>query len=324
MTANELLRVALEEQLHDAVLVADDFPACVVPVVRAADHELYAALRRILLRQADAAHLRDRVDAVGQEVAHLSLVGEAEGMAHRDASLLHRGRRERRETDDIARGVHARARGSIVVVYLQAATFVGNDADAVERKVTRASAATGGEEELLGGDLAAVVQLRDDAATFLACDGDDVHAHLELHLEIAHRAVEPLPHLQVQERQEPRSTVDERDLHVHRREHRRVFAADDSGTDDRHRVGEPVDLEHGVRIVHVLVVEGDVVGLERLRAGGDQHELRGDSSRRTSDRAHVDGMSVDERADAMDHLDPVAVEVPADALDLQLPDGVLA
>ena len=46
----------------------------------------------------------------GQQVRDLPLVGEAERVADRDARLLHRGRGERREADDVARRVDARGR----------------------------------------------------------------------------------------------------------------------------------------------------------------------------------------------------------------------
>ncbi len=58
--------------------------------------------------------LRDRVDAERQEVRQLPLVREAEGVAHRDARLLHRRRGERGEADDVARGVDARHCGAVV------------------------------------------------------------------------------------------------------------------------------------------------------------------------------------------------------------------
>ena len=61
------------------------------------------------LAEAHAAHLGDRVDAVGQEARHALLVREAERAAHGHPCLLHRGRGERGESDHVARGVDARA-----------------------------------------------------------------------------------------------------------------------------------------------------------------------------------------------------------------------
>ena len=74
-----------------------------------------SSARRLLLAQADAAHLGDRVDAVGEEVATPALVREAERVTHGDARLLHR------DVDasagnpiDVARRVDARHRGAEV------------------------------------------------------------------------------------------------------------------------------------------------------------------------------------------------------------------
>ena len=69
VAAEELARRAVEDELHDAVLVADDLAARVVAVERAAHDEVEALLLRVLLGEADAAHLRDRVDAERQQVA---------------------------------------------------------------------------------------------------------------------------------------------------------------------------------------------------------------------------------------------------------------
>ena len=46
----------------------------------------------LVLGEPDAAHLGDRVDAVGVELRNLALVREPERVAHRDARLLHRDR----------------------------------------------------------------------------------------------------------------------------------------------------------------------------------------------------------------------------------------
>src|SRR4051812_32471356 len=63
VTPEELPRAAIEEQLDDAVLVADDLATRVVAVERATDDVVDLLLGARLLAEADAAHLRDRVNA---------------------------------------------------------------------------------------------------------------------------------------------------------------------------------------------------------------------------------------------------------------------
>ena len=66
--------------------------------------------RELLLGQPDRRDLGDRVHAVRNHVRDGLLVAQIEGVAHRDARLLHRRRRERRKADDVAGGVDARHR----------------------------------------------------------------------------------------------------------------------------------------------------------------------------------------------------------------------
>ena len=54
VAADELLRAALDDELDDAVLVADDLAARVVPVERAADDRVAARRLGRLLGEADA------------------------------------------------------------------------------------------------------------------------------------------------------------------------------------------------------------------------------------------------------------------------------
>ena len=112
--------------------------------------------------------------------------------------------------------------------------------------------------------------------------------------ERLHRAAQALADLGVEERQEARAALDERHLHVHRREHRRVLAADDAAADDEHRLREAIDLEDGVRVVDVLVVERDVRRVVRLRARGHEEHLARDPPGRAAAAGDLDGVGVDE------------------------------
>ena len=84
----------------------------------------------------------------------------------------------------------------------------------------------------------------------------------------------------------------------HRGEHRRVLAADDAAADDEHRLRQAVDLQDGVGVVDVLVVERDVRRVVRLRAGGDEEHLARQPPRRAAGARDLDGVRVDEARDA--------------------------
>jgi hypothetical protein len=118
--------------------------------------------------------------------------------------------------------------------------------------------------------------------------------------------------------------VDEGDLHVHGREHGRVLAPDDPCAENGERLGEPIDHQDRVRVVHVLVVEGDIGRLKWLRTRRDEEALRREANRRHAESCHLDRVRIEESRDAAEHLDPVSFEVPLDARDLELAYGVLA
>ncbi len=155
-------------------------------------------------------------------------------------------------------------------------------------------------EDLLGFDLEAVVERRHDAAPLDALDALRRLPEEERDPERLHRAAKALGDLHVEERKEPRTTFDERHLHVHRGEHRRVLASDDPSADDEHRLRQAVDLEDRVRVVDVFVVEGNVGGVVRLGAGRDEKHLARDASGR-SRADQLDRVRVHEVRDAPEH-----------------------
>ena len=156
----------------------------------------------------------------GIEVRHLPLVREAERVAHGDARLLHRRRRERREADDVAGGVDVRHGRAVVAVDVDVAALVDLDADRLEPEPLGPSGAPARREDLLGVDLEAVVERRHDAPALDAADARGRPAEVERDAERLHRAAQALGDLVVEERQEPRPPLDERDRDAHRREHR--------------------------------------------------------------------------------------------------------
>ncbi len=139
-----------------------------------------------------------------------------------------------------------------------------------------------------------------------------------------HRASEPIGDLGVEEGEQARAALHERHLHAHRSEHRGVLAADHAASHDEHRLGEAIDHEDRVRVVHVLVVEGDVRRVVRARAGGDEEELARHTPRGTAAARDLDGVRVDEARHTAQDRNPVPLEVPLHACDFLVAHGILA
>jgi hypothetical protein len=78
---------------------------------------------QFFFRLADDAHFRHRIDAVGKQVFADVEQRSAERVTRGMTPLLHRGRSERRETDDIA--------GSVDVSDLGAIVFIDGDTPAI-------------------------------------------------------------------------------------------------------------------------------------------------------------------------------------------------
>jgi hypothetical protein len=126
-----------------------------------------------------------------------------------------------------------------------------------------------------------------------------------------------LDHLGVAEVQHRRPLLDHRDAGAEGGEHRRILHADHAGADDHHRSRNPPQLENAVGVEHVLVVELDLGGTGRLRAGGDHDVLGGDGVAVAPPLAlHGDGVLVLEPGGAAEDLDVVAQQLVPDHLDL--------
>jgi len=73
-------------------------------------------------------------------------------VARRDASLLHRDRRERGRADHIAGGVDAGRAGAIAVIDVDASSPLDRDAYLVERQAFGVADPAGREQQLVGTD----------------------------------------------------------------------------------------------------------------------------------------------------------------------------
>ncbi len=111
-----------------------------------------------------------------------------------------------------------------------------------------------------------------DQAVSVACD----RLHLRSEHEPGPRALQALRQglrqLAVQERQQPGPTVHQRDLHAEGGEDRGVLGANRAASHDHQAFRQPLDREHGLGIVNVGVIEGDVRGVEGTGTGCQQDD----------------------------------------------------
>ena len=77
--------------------------------------------------------------------------------------------------------------------------------------------------------------------------------------------------LGVEKGQEPRSAIDQGHLHAEVGEDRCVLAADGTAADHHQGLGQPIDGDDALRIVHVDAVEVDVRRMMRPRSGREQY-----------------------------------------------------
>ena len=314
--------LCVEHELHHPVAIADDLAPDVVAEEGASHDDVEPSARSLLLAEPDAAHLGDREDPIRKEPGDLALVREPERVAHGDARLFHRHARERREADHVARRVHARDGGSVVVVHDDVATGVDLDAGLLETQALGVTVPARGDQRRVHHQRLAG---RERAHETFGPAFDTLVAPLEVKRdpEPLHRRGQSLAHLPVQERQESWPPVDEVHLDAERGERARVLASDHAAPDDHERVREALDAQDPVRIVHVRVLVRDAGRPVRRGTGGDQDDVAPEALEPFG-RDDLDRVRIREASFPVDQLDPMPLQVPQDPFDLEIANGVLA
>jgi hypothetical protein len=114
----------------------------------------------------------------------------------------------------------------------------------------------------------------------------------------------------VRERQQPLSGIDEGHFDSECREDRRVLASDRTSADDDQVREGPINLEHGLRVVNIGIVERDPRRMERAGPGRDEHPPAAERSLVPALGRHVDGPVGAELRLPIDQLDAVVLDVP--------------
>ena len=275
-----------------------------------------ALIADLLLGEADGGDLRHSIDAVGKEGgsgAHR----RAEGVARRDAALLHGGRGEAGEADHIAHRIDVRHGG------LEGHRIDREPAAGVEREpggrgveIGRRSHPAGGEQHHLRADAPRVVEDRHRPAHAIDFHMVDLASHPKVDAALAQLVGELLDDLAIDELQKVVARLDDRHRDVERREDRRVLQADDAGADDGEAAWHAQLLHQAVAVDHGLVVEGDVRRAVGLGPHRDDDVVGRDDVRFAARLGDGDGVGVDEAGRAAHRPHAVARELVLEHVDL--------
>ena len=127
-------------------------------------------------------------------------------MVRRRTALLHRGRGQRREADDVADGVDVRHRGAVVLVDRDPAAPVGGQARLVQVEFVGEPLPARGVHHRVGGDLLAALQ-DGERAPRVPLDRGDRLAEAERDRQVPQVVLERLDHLDVAEVEHPVAAV---------------------------------------------------------------------------------------------------------------------
>ena len=132
-----------------------------------------------------------------------------------------------------------------------------------------------------------------------------------------------LDYFRVDEVQQPRAHVDQRDAHAERREHARVLAPDHARADHRERARQLVELHHVVAGEDVGAIERGALVARRMGADG-QHDIGGaDASLHAAQFViELQHVLIDEARARSRQLDAVAQKLMAQYVDLVTHDRI--
>ena len=233
MASDQLAGRAIEDQIDHAVPVAEDLAPGVVAEEGAPHDDFHATRLCLSFTEPHAAHLGDRVNAVRQQARDMLLVVETEGTTDRHSRLLHRGRCERGEPDDIPGRIDARRGGPELVIDHDVASLIGLDPDLLEVQMRGVPAPPRRDQHLLAFQHGARSQAARQASTGLAAHLLGAIVQVRYHPKMRHRSQQSIPHLVIQERQQGRSAFYQVYLDAQGREHGRVLATDDTAAQNR-------------------------------------------------------------------------------------------
>jgi hypothetical protein len=197
-----------------------------------------------------------------------------------------------------------------MIVHHEPAAVVGGETGGRQVQSVGGAGATDAVQRLVGNDLLAAGEVDAHARAVLVVD----------RLHVADRLAQPqrnpalaqvirkrVHDFRVDERQQARALVDERDAHPQRGKDAGIFAADDAGADDGEGARQLIEAQDVVADEDALAIKGDMGILGGSGADGEHDELRGDIAVAAAVQVgEPHGMGVHKRGHSLQHLHPVA------------------
>src|SRR5580698_956801 len=309
--AEQLLRIAVEEQLEHAALIAEHHALRELVVFRDANLVRRLARGERLFRFANHRNLGNRVNAKRKKFRHV-FCGNAEHVAARESSLFHRCAGERGETDDVSRGVNVRHVRLVVLVHGELAARIHAQAGIFRGDLVAVGLPAHSVEQRVALHFFAAFEFRENAVA-IRVDTDSRHflAEAEDRIVLPQVIFERSHDFAIDEVEQRGTLVDQRDLAAERREKGCVFVTHHAGADDDHITRKTVHAGEPVGIHDAFVIKRNICAARRTRAARDQNVVRAQRHFfRFAD--HLHRVRIDEFRRALIHLNAIALELRAD------------
>ena len=297
--------VAAEDQFQKTGFVADDLPARIVRVTGAAYEVINLFFLERLLGFAGHARLGNCVNTRRQNGRNVLLKAHVEGMADRDARLLHAGRGQRGRPHDVAGGVNMRHRAAKMFIHHHQSALARSEAGGGEVKILGVAAAAGADQHAVAGERGAGGQRQQHVAGLRAVARRDAFLPVELHAVGGHRLGERDGNFTVEKRQQHVAPVNQVNLRAQRRERAGVFATHHAAADHDQFFRQHLEVENFIRVMHPVVLELKFRRTHRRRTGGDENFVAAQQRDRALVLDHLDGVRVHEARRAVKFLDAV-------------------
>ena len=173
--AQQRVRLRVEDELQESHVVAQQVAAGRFAVAGRAGLIRHALLGQLLFAAPHGADLGDGIDAE-REFAAAVADGMPEHVADRGTALVHRGRSQTGEPDDVAYGVDGGVAGGVVLVGGQAAAFVGLEAGRLQVQARGGGLAAQAPQHRFRGQHLAAQQRHFDAGPGIAVAIQRAHA----------------------------------------------------------------------------------------------------------------------------------------------------
>src|SRR5690606_1692078 len=305
VNTQHLQRLAVEQDLQHPDRFATDLCPRGVLEERLANLVGNLVGGQLPLGLAQRTDLRNGVDTSGDVVHETPAVVLDDITGHR-TPLVKRRTGQARPADHIASRIDIGDLGAIMLVHRQLTPTIGFQPDVLQAQAVGVAGTPVAPQQRIGLDLLAGLEIQHYAAVLEPLDLLVLFVVADQRHVVAQVIAQRVGNLVIQETQQPITVVNQVDLDSQSTEDRRILATDHPGAIDDQRARRVVELENGIAVIDARMVEVDIRGAIRPRAGGDD-EFPGDQPIHRDlavDQFH--GVAVGKAPLAVEQVDTVA------------------